>query len=152
MTRSAPYKTSSGKTALFYSSHSALFKMNTLLSTTSIQDTTVVNTQGETLGDVKDLMVDLDSNRIEYAVLDFGGFLGIGDKYFAVPLQAFTVDRANERFVLDVTKERLEQAPGFDKTDWPSTADASFTEGVYDYYGQRDVYLRSRVNDPVVAN
>ena len=77
--------------------------MNTLLSTTSIQNTTVVNAQGETLGDVKDLMVDLDSHRIEYAVLDFGGFLGIGDKYFAVPLQAFTVDRSNERFVLDLS-------------------------------------------------
>ena len=126
--------------------------MNTLLSTSSIQNTTVVNTGGATLGDIKDLMIDPQTGSVEYAVLDFGGFLGIGDKLFAVPLQAFTVDRKNEQFVLDVTKERLQNAPGFDKNDWPSTADATFTEGVYDYYGQRDTYLRTRVNAPALSN
>lgn len=126
--------------------------MNTLLSTTSIQNTTVVNTKGTTLGDIKDLMIDPATGTVEYAVLDFGGFLGIGDKLFAVPLQAFTVDRTNERFTLDVTKERLENAPGFDKSDWPSSADATFTEGVYDYYGHRDLYLQRRVNTPVLSN
>ena len=126
--------------------------MNTLLSSTSIQSTTVVNPQGTTLGDLKDLMVNPQTGTVEYAVLDFGGFLGLGDKLFAVPLQAFTVDRSNEQFVLDVTKERLENAPGFDKNDWPSTADATFTEGVYDYYGQRDTYLRTRVNAPALSN
>lgn len=126
--------------------------MNTLLSTTSIQNTTVVNAQGTTLGDIKDLMVDPVNGTVEYAVLDFGGFLGIGDKLFAVPLQAFTIDRTNERFMLDVTKERLENAPGFDKADWPSTADATFTEGVYDYYGHRDTYLQRRVNTPAMSN
>ena len=126
--------------------------MNTLLSTSSIQNTTVVNTQGTTLGDIKDLMVDPQTGTVEYAVLDFGGFLGIGDKLFAVPLQAFTVDRKDEQFVLDVTKDRLKNAPGFDKNDWPSTADATFTEGVYDYYGQRDTYLRTRVNAPALSN
>ena len=69
-----------------------------------------------------------------------------------MPLQAFTVDRSDEQFVLDVTKDRLENAPGFDKNDWPSTADATFTEGVYDYYGQRDTYLRTRVNAPALSN
>ncbi len=126
--------------------------MNTLLSTSSIQNTTVANTEGTTLGDIKDLMIDPQMGSVEYAVLDFGGFLGIGDKLFAVPLQAFTIDRDKEQFVLDVTKERLENAPGFDKNDWPSTADATFTEGVYDYYGQRDTYLRTRVNAPALSN
>ena len=126
--------------------------MNTLLSTSTLQDTTVVNRQGETLGDIKDLMVDPQSARVQYAVLDFGGFLGIGDKYFAVPLEAFEVDRTNEQFVLDVTKDRLEDAPGFDKNDWPGTADPAFTESVYDYYGHRDTYLRARANEPALAN
>ena len=126
--------------------------MNTLLSSSSIHGTPVVNTQGTTLGDIKDLMVDPQTGAVEYAVLDFGGILGIGDKLFAVPLQAFTVNRDTEQFVLDVTKERLENAPGFDKNDWPSTADAAFTEGVYDYYGQRDTYLRTRVNAPALSN
>ena len=126
--------------------------MNPLLSSTSIHNTDVVNRQGESLGSVQDLMLDPQTARVQYAVLDFGGFLGIGDKLFAVPLEAFTIDRENERFLLDVTKDRLETAPGFDKSDWPSTADPAFTERVYDYYGHRDLYLRSRVSEPVAAN
>ena len=124
----------------------------TTLSTSSLRNTPVVNPNGQDLGAIKDLMVDTASGRVEYAVLDFGGFLGIGDKLFAVPLQAFTVDTTNERFVLDVPKERLENAPGFDKNDWPETADTTFVENVYDFYGQRDVYLRNRTNDPVLSN
>ena len=104
------------------------------LSSTSIQGTNVSNLQGESLGEIQDLMIDPQSGRVTYAVLDFGGFLGIGDKLFAVPLQAFQIDRTNEQFTLDVTKERLENAPGFDKNNWPSTADNTFTDSVYDYY------------------
>lgn len=126
--------------------------MNTLLSTSTIRNTTVVNRQGETLGSIEDVMLHPDSGRVEYAVLDFGGFLGIGDRLFAVPLQAFEVDRSNERFVLDVTKDRLENAPGFDKDNWPETANREFSEGVYDFYGHRDTYLRTRVNEPAMAN
>ncbi len=126
--------------------------MNTLLSSSSICNTTVVNRQGETLGSIEDLMLDPQNGRIEYAVLDFGGFLGIGDKLFAVPLQAFEVDRTNEQFLLDVTKDKLSSAPGFDKSNWPQTADREFVEGVYDFYGHRDTFLRSRVNEPATAN
>ncbi len=97
-------------------------------------------------------MADPATGTVDYAVLDFGGFLGIGDELFAVPLQAFTVDRAHERFALDVTKARLENAPGFDKAEWPSTADVSFIEGVHDYYGHRDTNLQRRVNEPALSN
>ena len=124
----------------------------TTLSTSSLRNTSVVNPTGQDLGKIQDLMVDTGTGRVEYAVLDFGGFLGIGDKLFAVPLQAFTVDTKNERFVLDVPKNRLENAPGFDKNDWPETADATFVESVYDFYGQRETYLRNRTNDPVLSN
>ncbi|MEM6285518.1 MAG: PRC-barrel domain-containing protein [Bacteroidota bacterium] len=123
-----------------------------LLSASSIRNTTVTNTQGEDLGTVQDLMIDPQSGRVQYAVLDFGGFLGIGDKLFAVPLEAFDIDRTNERFFLDVNRERLESAPGFDKSNWPSTSDPTFIETVYDYYGKRDVYMRTRVNEPVLSN
>lgn len=126
--------------------------MNPILSTSTLSSTSVVNRAGEDLGKIKDLMVDPETGRVQYAVLDFGGFLGIGDKLFAVPLQSFTVDTTNEQFVLDVTKERLENAPGFDKSDWPTTANPQFDENVYDFYGQRDVYLRNRTNDPVLSN
>ena len=104
------------------------------LSSTSIQGTNVINLRGESLGEIQDLMIDPQSGRVTYAVLDFGGFLGIGDKLFAVPLQAFQIDRTNEQFKLDVTKERLENAPGFDKSNWPSTADNTFVDSVYTYY------------------
>ena len=104
------------------------------LSSTSIQGTNVINLRGESLGEIQDLMIDPQSGRVTYAVLDFGGFLGIGDKLFAVPLQAFQIDRTNEQFKLDVTKERLESAPGFDKSNWPSTADNTFVDSVYTYY------------------
>ena len=104
------------------------------LSSTSIQGTNVVNLRGESLGEIQDLMIDPQSGRVIYAVLDFGGFLGIGDKLFAVPLQAFTIDRTNEWFTLDVNKERLENAPGFDKSNWPSTANNTFLDTVYSYY------------------
>lgn len=67
----------------------------------------------------KDLVLDPRTGRVAYAVLDFGGFLGIGNKLFAVPLESMTLDTKAHRFVLDVDKERLENAPGFDKSDWP---------------------------------
>ena len=122
------------------------------LSASSLRKTNVVNTQGTDLGTIEDLMIDPQTARVRYAVLDFGGFLSIGDKLFAVPLEAFQVDRANERLVLDVTKDRLESAPGFDKNNWPETANDTFVETVYDYYGKRDAYMRTRVTDPALSN
>lgn len=122
------------------------------LSASTLRKTNVVNTQGEDLGTIEDLMLDPQAGRVEYAVLDFGGFLGIGDKLFAVPLEAFEVDRTNERLVLNVTKDRLESAPGFDKSNWPETADPAFTESVYNFYGKRDLYMRNRANQPALSN
>ena len=96
----------------------------------------VRNPAGEDLGKIEEIMLDVSSGRIAYAVLSFGGFLGIGDKLFAVPWDALTVDTANERFVLDVSKERLEDAPGFDEDNWPETteADDAWLVSVYEYY------------------
>jgi sporulation protein YlmC with PRC-barrel domain len=94
----------------------------------------VVNAAGEHMGDIKDLMIDVTKGSIVYAVLDFGGFLGIGSKYFAVPWQSFTVDEDNKRLVLNVSKERLEKSPGFDKDHWPMSNDAAFYASVNQYY------------------
>jgi sporulation protein YlmC with PRC-barrel domain len=106
------------------------------LSSSSITGTSVVNASGENLGSVKELMVDLDSGRVAYAVLSFGGFLGMGDKYFAMPWEAFRIDTKDEKFVLNVPKERLENAPGFDKDNWPSRAThESYLNDVYSHYG-----------------
>ena len=79
----------------------------------------VYNLQDEDLGDIKEIMLDVPAGRISYAVLAYGGLLGIGEKLFAVPWEALTLDTVNKRFTLDVSKDRLENAPGFDKDNCP---------------------------------
>lgn len=107
---------------------------NNLLSSSSITGDSVKNRAGEDLGNIKDLMVDVSSGKIEYAVLSFGGFLGLGDKYFAIPFHQLGVDTANECMILNVDQERLKDAPGFDKDNWPNFADAKFRDSVNTYY------------------
>ena len=82
-------------------------------------------------------MLDIRTGRISYAVLSFGGFLGMGEKLFAVPWSALTLDTVNKRFVLDVEKDRLENAPGFDKHQWPNMEDPDWAKGIHDYYGTK---------------
>lgn len=105
-----------------------------LLSATTLNGTDVKNSKGENLGDIKDLMIDLASGRVAYAVVEFGGLFGIGSKLFAVPLLAMSKDADNECFVLDTTKEALEQSPGFDKDKWPNFADLTWQEEVHKHY------------------
>ncbi len=94
----------------------------------------VVNKQSESLGDIKEIMLDMRTGRVSYAVLSFGGFLTMGEKLFAVPWEALTLDTVNKCFVLDVEEERLENAPGFDKDMWPNMADATWQKGINDFY------------------
>ena len=94
----------------------------------------VYNLQDESLGDIKEIMLDMRSGQVAYAVLSLGGFLGIGEKLFAVPWSALTLDTENKRFVLSVDKDRLEKAPGFDRNKWPNMADPSWEQGIQVYY------------------
>jgi len=89
----------------------------------------------ENLGDIKEIMLDMRSGKVAYAVLSFGGFLGMGEKLFAVPWAALTLDTKNKRFVLKVDKETLKNAPGFDKDNWPDMADVSWGKKIHSYYG-----------------
>jgi len=97
----------------------------------------VVNSAGETLGKIDSIMLDVPNGRVAYAVLSFGGFLGMGDKLFAIPWQALQLDTDNKCFILDVDKETLEGAPGFDKDHWPSMADPQWANQLHSYYGSR---------------
>ena len=106
-----------------------------VLSATTMIGDKVVNPQGQDLGKLEELMIDLDEGRIAYAVLSFGGFMGIGDKLFAIPWDALTVDTVHERIELDIQKETLKDAPGFDKDNWPETTDRQWLSDVYGYYG-----------------
>lgn len=115
-----------------------------LLSASTLKGTSVKNPAGENLGDIKDLMIDYNSGNVAYAVIAFGGFLGIGDKYFAVPLEALRVDKNTEEIIMDVNKEKLENAPGFDKDNWPTTADREFLTEVHSHYGYKPYWERSQ--------
>jgi len=95
----------------------------------------VNNRDGESLGDIKEFMIDMASGKIAYAVLSFGGLLGMGDKLFAVPWAALKLDTANKRFTLAVPKDVLKDAPGFDKKRWPSMSDKTWARGVHTFYG-----------------
>ena len=108
---------------------------NLILSSSSITGTNVTNPKGENLGEVKDLMIDTQSGTVNYAVLSFGGFLGLGDKYFAIPFEAFSVNETTETFVLNVDKDVLKNAPGFDKNNWPQTSDQTYWNNLYNHYG-----------------
>ena len=94
----------------------------------------VVNAAGDNLGKIEAIMLDVTSGRIAYAVLSFGGFLGMGSKLFAIPWGALTLDAREHGFILDVSKEKLENAEGFDKDHWPSMADANWAAEIHSYY------------------
>jgi sporulation protein YlmC with PRC-barrel domain len=82
-----------------------------VLSGSSLKGGRVVNYKGEDLGKIEEIMIDLDRARVAYAVLSFGGFLGLGDKLFAIPWQAITGDTIKKQLILNVDKALLEKAP-----------------------------------------
>lgn len=105
--------------------------------------TQVENPQGEDLGKIEEIVIDPIDDTVAYAVLSFGGFLGLGEKYFAIPWNALQhKGEDGETVVLDVDKERLENAPGFNKNDWPDMANRSWGQGIHAYYDQQPYWER----------
>lgn len=104
------------------------------LSASSLKGTKVRNASDEDLGDIEDLMINTADGSVEYVVVSFGGFLGMGDKLFAVPMQAFSIDTNNEHMILNETKDRLKNAPGFDKDNWPDHADGKWSAEMRSFY------------------
>lgn len=104
-----------------------------VLKATDVLRMKVQGTDGKSLGSIRDLVIDPEDGDIDSAVLDFGGFAGIGDKYFAVPWEAFQVDQSKKKIVLDVSKKDLKQAPGFDKKNWPNFSEQKVI--IYEFYG-----------------
>lgn len=91
------------------------------LTASSIIGDKVYNLQDEHLGDIKDVMLDIRNGHIAYYIVEFGGFLGIGEKFFAIPFRLLQVDPEKKAYRFNETKERLKTAPGFDKEHWPGT-------------------------------
>ena len=105
----------------------------------TIESMKVENAAGEDIGKIKDLVIDFNSGKVQYAALDFGGFLGVGDKLFAVPWSAFKYvegSGSDRHLVLNVNKEQLKNAPGFDKNHWPDVANPNWAKDVDKYYKQ----------------
>lgn len=107
------------------------------LSASTIIGDAVENSSGEHLGKIEELMIDVEQGRIAYAVLSFGGFMGLGDKLFAIPWNALRINTQEHKFVLEADKNTLEAAPGFDKDNWPDMADPSWGSDIHRYYGQQ---------------
>ena len=103
-----------------------------VLKASDLIGTKVEGTDGKNLGSIKDLVIDPQSGDVQYAVLDFGGFAGIGDKYFAVPWEALRVGQDNKRLALDLHKKDLKDAPGFDKNNWPDLSEQQVV--IYEFY------------------
>lgn len=108
-----------------------------LMGADTLNGNDVYNHKDEDLGEIKEIMLDVGTGRICYAVLSFGGFMGMGEKLFAVPWGALTLDTQHKRFVLKVDKAQLEHAPGFDKNHWPDMADTHWAQGIHSYYGTK---------------
>jgi sporulation protein YlmC with PRC-barrel domain len=95
----------------------------------------VYNQNDEELGDIKEIMLDMQTGEVAYAVLSFGGIAGIGEKLFAVPWEKLSLDTVNKRFLLDVDKATLKNAPGFDKDNWPDMTTDDWLNQVHSFYG-----------------
>ena len=105
-----------------------------LLSASSVIGDDVRNMRDEDLGKIHDIMLDTNEGEIRYAVLASGGFLGMGDRLFAIPWKSLKQDKENKRFLLDIDADRLKDAPGFDKDNWPNMADPTYSSSVDSYY------------------
>ncbi|HTP33226.1 MAG TPA: PRC-barrel domain-containing protein [Candidatus Acidoferrales bacterium] len=106
-----------------------------VLAASTLEGDKVRNKAWDDLGKVDEIMIDIPSGRIAYAVLTFGGVMRMGNKLFAVPWEAMTIDEDNKCFILDVDKTTLENAPGFDKSNWPDMADPTWGKGIFKHYG-----------------
>lgn len=104
------------------------------MSATSLTGDKVINSREEDLGKVEDIMLDVANGRVAYAVLSFGGFLGMGDKLFAIPWTAMRLDEDRKCFVLDVDKETLKNAPGFDKDHWPDLSNEEYARSIQTHW------------------
>ncbi len=113
-----------------------------LVSAGTITGQSVRSRADEDLGKIEEIMLDGPSGRIAYAVLSFGGFLGMGDKLFAVPWDSLSSNGEHDGFILNAEQDALKQAPGFDKDHWPNFADNQWGEQIHTHYGSTPYWQR----------
>jgi hypothetical protein len=106
----------------------------TLISADKVEGTSVKNRKGESLGSIDTVMIDKVSGKVAYAVMSFGGFLGIGDRYHPLPWDVLTYDPDESAYVVDVDKSMLEKAPSLTRGEYGTMEDRRWGENVYRYY------------------
>lgn len=105
-----------------------------LISASRVNGTTVYNTAGENIGKIYDVMIDKTSGNVAYAVISFGGFLGMGNNYYPVPWTVLKYDTGLQGYAVNLTKEQLEGAPNYASGSDPDWDDRAYDERVYKYY------------------
>jgi hypothetical protein len=115
-------------------SHLARDETNRLISSDKVEDTPVYNPKGEHLGKVHHLMIDKFTGHVAYAVMSFGGFLGIGEKYHPLPWKMLTYDTRMGGYVVDFDRDRLDKAPSYTERDMPDWCDRSYTKRIDEYW------------------
>ena len=109
---------------------------NAPVKASSIIGTNVVNPEGDSLGQFKEIVIDPNSGRVAYAVVSLVRSFVMGEKLFAIPFSAFAYNMTKNEYVLDVSKERIVEAPGFDPDHWPLLSDEKWNRDIYKYYGR----------------
>ncbi len=107
-----------------------------VMAASTLEGNDVYNNADEKLGTIEHIMIDVPRGRVAYAVLSRGGILGMGDKLFAIPWSALTLDTQRKCFLLDVPEQRMKDAEGFDKDAWPRMADLSWATRTHEFYNQ----------------
>jgi len=105
-----------------------------LISSEKVSGTDVYNTAGDSLGEIHDVMIDKQSGKIAYAVMSFGGFLGIGERYHPLPWVTLKYDTRQGGYVVGMTKEQLEGAPTFGSNETPAWGNREYEEKIHGYY------------------
>jgi sporulation protein YlmC with PRC-barrel domain len=105
-----------------------------LIAASKVNGTNVYNRSGEKLGSVYDVMLNKLTGKADYAIMSFGGFLGIGDRYHPLPWQALTYDERQGGYVVNIDRDRLERAPSYTATESALWDDPAYGRRVSDYY------------------
>jgi hypothetical protein len=116
------------------SSSVATDETDRLIASNKVEGTAVYNRQGERLGEVYNFMVDKRSGRVEYAVMSFGGFLGLGQSYHPLPWRVLTYDTGKGGYVVDLDRDRLRGAPSYSSSEAPDWSDQSWSARIDSYY------------------
>ena len=120
----------SGRTAV-----EAVQETGNLIASDKVQGTNVYNAAGDNLGSIHDIMIDKPSGTVAYAIMSFGGFLGIGNQYHPLPWSVLRYDSGKGGYVVNLDKRQLEGAPAYNVDEEPNWGDRTYETKIHDYYG-----------------